>query len=199
MREHSFALSLSVQADFIDANLEVDKFTILILRVPGEHVHCCPTFNREVIRLWRESEWRIELEVGRRTRVFVRSCSSSTGRCAKERHHVRRESLRVYERVGGGRQDTRREQLPLLAPATTVRQLPLQRLDFTSERDLFTAPLIEAIEKRASAECPLLTCESPIPDFPNSIAAIHPFTLRTLCATRATRSSLAVAPAHIGP
>ena len=141
MREHSFALSLSDQADFIDANLEVDKFTILILRVPGEHVHCCPTFNREVIRLWRESEWRIELEVGRRTRVFVRSCSSSTGRCAKERHHVRRESLRVYERVGGGRQDTWREQLPLLAPATladlghsatTVRQLPLQRLDFTS-------------------------------------------------------------------
>ena len=145
------------------------------------------------------------MEVGRRTHVFVRSCSSSTGRCAKERHHVRRESLRVYERVGGGRQDTRREQLPLLAPATladlghsatTVRQLPLQRLDFIYERDLFTAPLIEAIEKRASAECQLLTCESPIPDFPSSIAAIHPLTPRTVCATR---SSLAVAPAPIGP
>ena len=71
MRVHSFALGLSVRANFVNADLEVDTVTILRLETPGENAHCCPNFQpRGSPPVARKRVRRSNLEEGRRPRCL---------------------------------------------------------------------------------------------------------------------------------
>jgi len=106
VREHSFALGLSVHSDFVNTDLEVDTFTILRFKAPGKHAHCCPNFQP------RGSPPAVSEEIGSGDGSATSMSLSEvvvvvSAVAAKERHHVLK-SLRMYERVGGGRHETRR-------------------------------------------------------------------------------------------
>jgi len=113
MREHSFALGLSVRTDFINADLEVDTFTTLRLQAPGEHVHCCPNFQpRGSPPVARKRVRRSNLGVGRRPRClcprlrqwYWSLCQRTTSRPTQVVEDVR---MSWWWKFGGQRADPR--------------------------------------------------------------------------------------------